>query len=189
VTFRGFIAVDIPPSPSLEGFAEQLRTASASLKVVSTDQLHLTVKFLGETEEGLVPEIVAAIREACADVRPFQITVRGTGAFPSLSRMNVIWVGVEGAEPIGRIAADLEGSLESLGFAAERRPWKAHVTLARVKGHRDLDRVREILQGRRDEVFGSHQVDRIHLKKSVLTSGGAQYSVVATVVFGNPTGL
>ncbi len=188
MTFRGFIAVDTPPSPSLEGFAEQLRSASASLKVVSTDQLHLTMKFLGETEEGLVPEIVTAIREACTEVRPFQITVRGTGAFPSLSRMNVIWVGVEGAEPIGRIASDLEGSLESLGFAAERRPWKAHVTLARVKGHRDLDRVRRILETRRDELFGSHRVDRIHLKESVLTAGGAQYSVVATVVLGNSTG-
>src|SRR5213596_3701327 len=108
VTFRGFIAVDIPPSPPLESFADQLRNASASLKVVSTDQVHLTVKFLGDTEEGLVPEIVATIREACADVQPFPITVRGTGAFPSLSRMNVVWVGVEGAEPIGRIAADLE---------------------------------------------------------------------------------
>jgi len=187
MTFRSFIAVDIPPTPSLESFAEQLRTASASLKVVSTDQLHLTVKFLGDTEEGLVPEIVTAIREACADIQPFPITVRGAGAFPSLSRMNVVWVGVEGAEPIGRIAADVEASLESLGFAAERRPWKAHVTLARAKGHRDLDRVRRILETRRDEVFGSHRVDRIHLKKSVLTPGGAQYSVVATVVFGNET--
>ncbi|HEX9566256.1 MAG TPA: RNA 2',3'-cyclic phosphodiesterase [Thermoplasmata archaeon] len=188
MTFRGFIAVDIPPSPSLEGFAEQLRSASASLKVVSTDQLHLTVKFLGDTEEGLVPEIATAIQETCADVRRFPITVRGTGAFPSLTRMNVVWVGVEGAEPIGGIAADLDVSLESLGFEAERRPWKAHVTLARVKGHRDLDRVRSILETRRDEIFGSHRVDRIHLKKSVLTPGGAQYSVVATAVFGNPTG-
>src|SRR5207247_990845 len=84
-------------------------------RVVSTDQLHLTVKFLGDTEEGLVPEIVTAIREACADIQPFPITVRGAGAFPSLSRMNVVWVGVEGAEPIGRIAADVEASLESLG--------------------------------------------------------------------------
>ncbi len=189
MTFRGFIAVDIPPSPPLESLANQLRTASASLKVVSTDQLHLTVKFLGDTEEGLVPEIVATIREACADLQPFPVTVRGTGAFPSLSRMNVVWVGIEGAQPIGRIAADLEASLEALGFAAERRPWKAHVTLARVKGHRDLDRVQRIVEVRRDEVFGSHQVDRVHLKKSVLTPGGAQYSVVATVVLGNPTGL
>src|SRR2546426_5498122 len=119
---------------------------------------------------------------------PFPITVRGTGAFPSLSRRNVVWVRVEAAEPIGRIAADLEVSLESLGFAAERRPWKAPVTLARVKGHRDLDRARRILEARPDEVFGSHRVDRIHLKQSVLTPGGAQYSVVATVVLGNPTG-
>ena len=176
--------MDIPPSPPLESLADQLRNASASLKVVSTDQLHLTVKFLGDTEEGLVSEIVATIREACAEVRPFDITVRGTGAFPSLSRMNVIWVGVDGAGPIARVAAALEASLESLGFAAERRPWKAHVTLARVKGHRDLDRVRRILEDRRDEVFGGHQIDRIHLKKSVLTSGGAQYSIVATEVFG-----
>jgi len=175
VTFRGFVAVDIPPSPSLERFAEQLHNASASLKVVSTNRLHLTVKFLGDTEEGLVPEIEGAAREACADIRPFEITVRGTGAFPSLSRMNVVWVGVEGAEAIGR---------ESLGFAAERRPWKAHVTLARVKGHRDLDRVRGVIEAHRDDVFGHHRVDRIYLKKSVLTPAGAQYSIVSTVVFG-----
>jgi len=184
VTFRGFVAVDIPPSPSLEQFAEQLHNASPSLKVVSTDQIHLTVKFLGDTEEGLVPEIEGAIREACADIRPFEITVQGTGAFPSLSRMNVVWVGVEGAEAIGRTAAALDASLESLGFAAERRPWKAHVTLARVKGHRDLDRVRGLLEAHHDDVFGHHHVDRIYLKKSVLSPVGAQYSVVSTVVFG-----
>src|SRR5437867_1222921 len=130
------------------------------------------------------PPFGRAIREACAEIRPFEVTVRGTGAFPSLSRMNVIWIGVDGAEPIARIAAALEASLESLGFAAERRPWKAHVTLARVKGHRDLDRVRRILEDHRDDVFGGHRIDRIHLKKSVLTSGGAQYSIVATEVFG-----
>lgn len=184
MTFRGFIAVDVPASPVLERFAEALHAASASLKVVSTDQIHLTVKFLGGTEEGLVPEIEGAIREACADVRPFEVSVRGTGAFPSLSRMNVVWVGVEGAEPIARIAAVLDASLESLGFAGERRPWKAHVTLARVKGHRDLDRVRGILEAHRDDLFGHHRVDRIFLKKSVLTPSGATYSVVSTVGFG-----
>ena len=184
MTFRGFIAVDVPPSPALERFAGDLRTASASLKVVSADQLHLTVKFLGDTEEGLVPEIVTAIREAAAGVRPFEDRVQGTGAFPSLSRMNLIWVGVQGAEPIARIANALEVSLESLGFAPEKRAWKAHVTLARVKGHRDLDRVRGVLEGHRDDLFGSHRVDGIFSKKSVLTPQGAQYSVVETVVLG-----
>ncbi len=181
MTFRGFIAVDVPPSRSLEALAEDLRGASASLKVVSTDQLHLTVKFLGDTEEGLIPEIVVAIREACADVRPFEIRVRGTGAFPSLGRMNVIWVGVEGAEPIARIAGALEASLEPLGFPREARPWTAHATLARVKGHRDLDRVRRILEAHAVDLFAAHRVDAVHLKKSVLTPTGAQYSIVETV--------
>jgi RNA 2',3'-cyclic 3'-phosphodiesterase len=181
VTFRGFIAVDIPPSPPLAALADELRRASASLKVVGTDQLHLTLKFLGETEEGLVPEIVTAIREACADIRPFEISVRGTGGFPSLSRINVVWVGVEGAASLARVAAALDSLLEPLGFAPERREWKAHVTLARVKGHRDLDRVRQVLETRRDDRFASHPVDGVHLKKSVLTPQGASYSVVATV--------
>ena len=87
MTFRGFIAVDVPRSPALDQLAADLRRASPSLKVVDPAQVHLTVKFLGETEEGLVPEIVTAMREATAGVRPFEIRVRGTGAFPNLGRM------------------------------------------------------------------------------------------------------
>jgi 2'-5' RNA ligase len=184
MTFRGFIAIDVPGGPALDALASDLRQASASLKVGDTDRLHLTLKFLGDTEEGLIPEIVTAIREATAGFRPFQIRVRGTGAFPSLGRMNVIWVGVDGAEPIARFATSLEASLEPLGFPQERRPWKAHVTLARVKGRQELDRVRRILEAHATEDFGTHMVDAIHLKKSVLTPQGALYSVVETVRLG-----
>src|SRR3989442_11680985 len=91
------------------------------------------------------------------------------------------WGGVEGSEPPARIASMFKASLEPLGFPPERRDWKAHVTLARVKGHRDLDRVRQILTSRRDDRFASHRVDRIYLKKSVLTPQGAQYSVMESV--------
>jgi len=184
MTFRGFIAVDIPTSPSLEVFATELRRTSPALKVVDTGQLHLTLKFLGETEEGLVPEIVTAIREACASIHPFEVRVRGTGAFPSLSRMNVIWVGIEGAEPLARVAESLEESLEALGFPREKRAWKAHVTLARVKGRPDLDRVRRTLETQATDAFGIHGIDAVHLKKSSLTPQGAQYSAVDTVRLG-----
>jgi 2'-5' RNA ligase len=173
--------VEVPSGPLLNALAADLREATASLKVVPTDRLHLTLKFLGDTEEGLVPDIVTAIREATADVRPFELQIRTTGAFPSLGRMNVIWVGVEGAEPLARIAGALEASLEPLGFPRERRAWKAHVTLARAKGHRDLDRVRRILEAQRDASFGTTVVEAVHLKKSVLTPEGAQYTVVESV--------
>jgi 2'-5' RNA ligase len=183
VTFRGFIAVDVPSSPSLDALADQLQKASSSLKVVPTDHLHLTIKFLGETEEGLVPEILAAMREAAAGIRPFEVRIKGTGAFPSLGRMNVVWVGVEGAEPLARLAEVLDGSLEALGFPRETRRWTAHVTLARVKGHRDLDGARHILESHANDVFAAHTVDAVHLKKSVLSPQGAKYSIVDTVPF------
>ena len=179
--FRGFIAVDVPQSPRLEALAADLRKASASLKVVRTDQLHLTLKFLGDTEEGLVTEVTTALREATEGIPPLEIRIRGTGAFPSLGRMNVIWVGTEGAQPLARIAERVEESLEALGFPREHRPWKAHATLARVKGHRDLDPVRQILEAHRDEAFGTTRVDAVHLKKSVLKPEGAAYSIVETV--------
>ena len=184
MTFRGFVAVDIPPTPALTEFVLQMRKASASLNVVSTDHLHLTLKFLGDTEEGLVPEIATAIRESAAGTRPFEVRVRGTGAFPSPARMNVVWVGVDGAERLARIAAALDASLETLGFARDNRPWKPHVTVARVKGRRDLDPVRSIVSGYAETVFGTHRVDSIHLKRSVLTPTGAQYSIVESVRLG-----
>jgi len=181
VTFRGFIAAEVPAGPRLDALAADLSDASPSLKVVRTDQLHLTIKFLGDTEDGLIPEIVAAIREATTGVDPFEARLRGTGAFPSVARMSVIWVGVEGAEPLARIAETLETSLESLGFPRERRPWKAHVTLARVKGRGELGRARRILEAHADDAFGAYTVDAIVLKKSVLTPDGARYSIVDAV--------
>ena len=181
MTFRGFIAADVPTTRGLESFATELRTAGGPLKVVSPDQLHLTLKFLGDTEEGLVPEIVTAMREAASGIPPFEIRVRGTGAFPSPGHMNVIWVGVEGAEPLAKVAEALEASMEPLGFRREHRPWKAHVTLARVKGSRDLEPARAVLRARATEEFGTHRVDAIHLKRSVLTPQGAQYSIVESV--------
>lgn len=179
--FRAFIAVDLPPMAPMENVAHELRTSGGSLKVVSMDHLHLTLKFLGETEENLVPEIAGAIRESCQGIPPFAIRIRGTGAFPNLSRMNVVWVGIEGAEPLGEIARALDQSLQPLGFRPDRRPWSAHATIARVKGGRSLDRVREILRVHADETFGEHRVEDVRLKKSVLTPEGPVYSTVETI--------
>jgi 2'-5' RNA ligase len=184
MTFRGFIAAEVPGMPALEVLATELRSASRALKVVDPNQLHLTLKFLGDTDEGLVPQIVDALRAATADTTPFSIRVRGIGAFPNIARMNVIWVGVDGAEPLARIGDSLERSLESLGFPRERRAWKAHVTLARVKGRENLDRVRRIIESHSTDDVGSHRVDAVHLKKSVLSPDGARYSIVETVRLG-----
>src|SRR3990170_8464026 len=114
--FRGFIAADLPTTDRLESLVRELRTSGAPLKLVATEQLHTTLKFLGDTDEALVDRIADAIRSVTRGIAPVPVGLRGTGAFPSLSRMNVVWVGLEGAEPLGRIAAGLETGVSALGF-------------------------------------------------------------------------
>ncbi|HYM39794.1 MAG TPA: RNA 2',3'-cyclic phosphodiesterase [Thermoplasmata archaeon] len=179
--FRAFISADLPPLPSIASFLEELRGASRDLKLVSADHLHLTLKFLGDTEDGLVPEIVSAMREASEGIPPLTVTVRGTGAFPNLSRPRVVWIGLEGAESLARIARALEENLRALGFVPESRAWSPHVTLARVRIPRGLDRVRDLLERRQDETFAQVRIEDIRLKKSVLQPQGPEYTTVESV--------
>jgi len=181
IVFRGFISADFPPTSGILRILEQLRTSGASLKVVTPDRLHVTLKFLGDTEEGSLPEIVTTVRAACRGVGPVPVRLHGTGAFPNASRMTVLWIGLEGAEPLAAIARTLDASLAALGFPPERRPWSPHLTLARVKGGRNLDRVRQIVRAHEGEPFGDFVVTAVRLKKSLLTPQGPVYSTLEEV--------
>lgn len=181
VPFRAFISADLPPLPRIEALARELREAGRTLKVVSAEHLHLTLKFLGDTEAGLVPEIVSAMREAASGVAPFTVEIRGTGAFPSLSHPSVLWVGIRGAEPLAGMAKVLDQHLTTLGFEPERRPWSPHVTLARVRGGQRMDAVQALLRSHEADAFGEARVEEIRLKKSVLQPGGPEYTTVEAV--------
>ena len=145
MAFRAFISVDLPRLELLVALTEELRGTGASLKLVDPDQVHLTLKFLGDTEEALVPRIVEAMRASAAGVAPFTVRIAGTGAFPNLRRMNVLWVGMSGAEPLVQIARGLGAGVEPLGYPREGRDFSPHVTIARVKGGRGQDEARRVL--------------------------------------------
>jgi len=181
VAFRAFISVDLPELESLKALAEELRRTRAALKLVDISHLHLTLKFLGETEEALVPRIVEAIRASVAGIPAFVVRLVGTGAFPNLHRMNVLWVGMEGANPLAVIARRLEAATEPYGYPREGRDFSPHVTIARVKGPRGLDAVPRVLEAHARDAFGEVLVDRVRLKKSVLTPDGPVYSTVDEV--------
>lgn len=182
--FRAFIAVDLPSDPRLVGVVQEFREASRDLKLVSADRLHVTLKFLGDTEEGLVPEVVSAMREASAGVSPLTVQIRGTGAFPNAERPRVLWVGLVGADALARMARSLNENLLALGYEKETRSWSPHVTLARVRdprGPRGLDRVQAVLRARADDVFAEARVEDLRLKKSVLRPEGPEYTTVESV--------
>ncbi len=183
MAFRAFISADLPRLDRLEPVMAELRASGAPLKLVKLEQVHLTLKFLGDTEEALVPRLVEAMRRSAEGIAPFTVRVAGTGAFPNLRRMRVLWVGLEGGQPLVEIARRLEAETEPLGYPREGRDFSPHVTLARVReGGGNLDAARRILEAHAADAYGEFPVDRIRLKKSVLTPQGPIYSTVEEVL-------
>lgn len=181
---RAFIAVDIDANPAVIRLLDALRSSPASLRVLSPESLHITLKFLGETEEGLVSFIREVLGRAVEGVEPFTLTLRGSGAFPNLRSARVLWIGVEGGEPLVRIARRLEGGLEELGFPRTRRRFSPHLTVGRVKSRRNMAELARLMEDHRAEAFGTRHVEDIRLKRSELRPTGAVYHDVLRVALG-----
>ncbi len=159
-------------------FHSELKGVNAQVKLVDMDIIHLTLKFLGDTSEDLVPEISRVMESSIEGVEPFQILFNGTGAFPNLNHMKVVWIGVKNIGGMRSIADHLHGELVRYGFKREKRKFSPHLTVGRVKGGRNKHRLAEVISNWQDEDFGSMEVDRIRLKKSVLSPQGPTYSTV-----------
>ena len=143
---------------------------------ISPENYHITIKFLGEVEDRLLPPLIELGTEIAAAAHPFDLSFGPFGSFPSASRPRVLFFAAEhGENELASIAADLEAKLQPLGFDPERRRFRAHLTLARVKS--PLPRhMREALASIPPLPNGTRQrVDRIVLMRSTLGRTGASY--------------
>lgn len=183
MVFRAFISVDVNATPKLMEFSGKLRGSNAALKLVDLNIIHLTLKFLGDTEEALIDDIEKAMTLSVQGVEPFTIDMKSAGAFPNLNYIKVIWVGLENADPLVNIAKTLNNELSKFGFKREKKGFRPHITVARVKGPKNKHAVADILKEYQDEDFGSQRVENVRLKKSVLSREGPTYSTVREVKF------
>jgi 2'-5' RNA ligase len=140
---RTFIAIRFSPQVdrALWQVVEQLRRADKlrGVKWVEPGNIHLTLQFLGEVEEKLLDQIASGLRKELADFPAFEASLSGLGAFPDRSRPRVIWAGVaQGARELEQLSARVQEANRALGFTPEDRPFRAHVTLGRVKGRCDV---------------------------------------------------
>jgi len=184
VTFRAFIAVEVPFSAELEKYSKAVKVSGATVKLVDLHNIHVTLKFLGDTDEALIPEIEKIMKSAAVGIPPFQMKMKGSGAFPNLNRISVVWAGLEGADSLGVIAAKIDDGLKPLGFEPEKRKFSAHITIGRIKNGRNIRELAQVVRDWELGEFGEVPVDRVILKKSVLTPQGPVYSDVATVSLG-----
>lgn len=134
---RTFIAVEMSPSVigRVGDLIDKLRIAPAEVNWVRPQQMHLTLKFLGDVPDTETPDVCRVVNEVAAEFEPFEVTCRGTGAFPNLRDPRTLWIAIEdGADELKRLAALLDDRLSSeLGYARESRAFHPHLTVGRVK--------------------------------------------------------
>ncbi len=173
--YRLFVAVDLP-----EEIREELSAICFGLpgaKWVKKEQIHITLKFIGEVDGGLFRDI----RESLADVKgePFSLQVRGTGCFPPGKKPHVLWAGLEKSDELHQLQKRVDNRLKPLGIEPEKRKFSPHITLARLR-KTPVNRVSQFLAGHSLFALSSFEVREFHLYSSTLNSEGAIHQVQAT---------
>ena len=176
---RSFIAIDLPDATrqGLAAVQEQLRQSRAGVRWVKPSSIHLTLKFLGNIPAAQVEDIALAVAQEIRDQPPITLGAAGLGAFPSRRKPRVIWIGMEGeVQRLTRIQARVENALEPLGFVREKRAFRPHLTIGRVKDRRRLQSLIDAMAELKIPEFDSFDVTEIILYKSDLRPTGAIYT-------------
>jgi 2'-5' RNA ligase len=149
------------------------------------EKRHLTLKFIGEGTDAQVRSIVAAMDHVAARHRPFDMTLGGIGAFPNFRRARVVWIGVEPEPRLELLHHDLEVACADAGVEVEGRPFRPHVTLARLRATPDVDQARALARAARRIAFSATQdVAAITLFDSVPAATGSRYHRLHTARLG-----
>jgi RNA 2',3'-cyclic 3'-phosphodiesterase len=185
---RTFLALNLPPGVRLELHAAlgPLRERPLAVRWTAADALHLTLKFLGDIEGAELAPLEAALRDVAGAHAPLEMRVGGFGAFPSLRRANVLWVGIAADPPLMALQRDIELACSRLGYAREQKPFRPHITVARTRGGgrpADVDRLAGAFVYETDV-----QVASIDLMRSHLGPGGASYEVLLRANLGKEPG-
>ena len=187
---RLFVAINLPDTLRHDIWTATAALREAGFPVRWTDEsvLHLTLKFLGEADSSQLTEITGALDKVVDGNRSFVLPFGGFGAFPSVERPRLIWVGCEGVPPLELMQHGLEVGMERLGFPVEGRPFRPHLTLGRV--HKDarpgaFRGLGKILEGL--EYAGACTVASVELMESRLGPGGARHQPVHSVRLVEPS--
>ncbi len=180
---RAFIAIDIEDNDIIKKILDihsVISQTGAKLKLVESQNCHFTLKFLGNISSSMIDEIYGAMNRV--DFSPFELELHGVGCFPSLNRINNIWIGTrKGGEEVSRIQSDLEAQISKLKFKPEKRKYTPHATIARVKSAYNKDKLAKIISNYSSLEIGSMTVESIRLKSSKLTPKGPIYSVLRSI--------
>ena len=174
---RTFVAVEFPVDFThiVKEVQENFRELG-KMKIVPAELVHVTLKFLGEVDEGKIADIEQSLENISCE--PFICLIKGVGVFPSVKKPRVLWLGIEGNfDPLHK---QVECYLEKEGFEPDAREFTAHATIARIRHipRSNMNQFASIVKRTEDVEFGKFTVDNFRLKKSILTPEGPVYETL-----------
>ncbi|MDD5432163.1 MAG: RNA 2',3'-cyclic phosphodiesterase [Candidatus Omnitrophica bacterium] len=182
---RCFIAIDLPDrvKSELVGLQNELKASGAQVKWTEAPNIHLTLKFLGEINEGIAQEISRLLKNISENTTCFKMDIKSIGVFPKPNFPRIIWVGVnKGDKEIKDLVRSIEDGVEKIGIAKEEREFSSHITIGRVKSTLNKDKLVNALKALENKPINAEfLVDRITLFKSSLTSQGPVYEALTKV--------
>ncbi|KAF0107116.1 MAG: 2'-5' RNA ligase [Anaerolineaceae bacterium] len=187
---RSFVAVEIPAAiqAAIARSTADLQKALPRplVRWVAAQNLHLTLKFLGDVSPANLEKLAEALKVEAARLAGFELSVGGLGAFPTPRRPRVIWVGIEAPAALPALQRSVEAVAARMGYPPEERPFSPHLTLGRVGQNTsaaDLARVRAAVEATVVGPLGTARVEALHIFKSDLQSSGSVYTHLYTLPF------
>jgi len=189
-TIRSFIAIDLPKTVvcRLEDAQRQLKALNLPAKWVRPENIHLTLKFLGNISSDRVDVIARVISLAAEGRPPLTLELRGIGFFPGVKRARVVWIGLGGqVQPLFALQREVEQQLAAIGIAPEKKPFRGHLTLGRIRQHVAPPVMRKVLDTFADFSSDGFAVDRVCLYQSELRPTGPVYTRLKEIALHSAT--
>ena len=174
---RTFISIDVPITDEISSLLRSLRDIKG-IRVPPEGQIHLTLKFLGDTDEKKVTKLCASLGEALVDTSSFDVVIEGVGAFPNERNPRVLWMGVKEPDELIRIAEIVDGTVRKMNLRCDDKKFSPHITVGRIDGRPDL---KEIFKENKGKGFCSFRCSSVKVMKSELTPKGAIHSVIDSI--------
>jgi 2'-5' RNA ligase len=178
-TIRTFIAVEIPENitSGIRELQQGLKDYGIDIRWIRPENIHLTLKFLGDVEAADIDKISGAISKTVDGVASIPLKAKGVGVFPGIKSPRVLWVGLTGQlELLINLQKTLDEKLKGIGFPTEKRPFKGHLTIGRIKAKMDTKKLGGALITFRNFESETFIADKIILFKSELKPQGAVYT-------------
>jgi 2'-5' RNA ligase len=174
---RTFFAIDIPSDDFMAGVLPAIRNQlqGEKIKWIPSDQLHLTLKFLGDTPENTIPGIISAVTGLLDKIPVITLQLCSVGLFKNLNNPRIIWIGIKPCPPLHQVVKFLNEGILPFGFAADETEFAPHLTIGRVKEIKQREKLGKLIEKYQHESFGTVSITEILFYESILKPEGPVY--------------